>query len=414
MNDKSNQQHGCCDSVVQENQNPAEIATATDSGCCASATIPLDSLQQPDNDSCCAGPEISLDPATESTSCCDSPGQQTPARQLRDKLLTAWTLIPLIPFVVWLVDAPNIGDMLTIASQALLGTAPFIVFAVLLIAYLKATGAEVLVARAFEGRENRMIVFAAFFGGLAPFCSCEVIPFIAGLLAVGTPLSAVMAFWLSSPLIDPPSLLVTAGALGWDFAIGKAAAAVFLGLFGGFAIKLMTRSGAYRVPLKSGETVGCSAGGCATPLAAGLAHWRFWTDSARIVTFRRETRDNALFLFKWLSLAYLLEALLILYVPAELIGGIVGGDGIGPVFLGALVGMPAYLNSFAAPPLIAGLMEQGMSAGSAMAFMTAGAISSIPAMTAVYSLVKKQVFAAYMLFGFSGAVIFGLLFALVR
>ncbi len=414
MNDKSRQQNSCCGSESQKNPNPVASSTAAAGGCCSTASISLDSLQQANGDSCCAAAEIRQDAATEASSCCDNSGQRTSWQRWQVKLLTAWTLIPLIPLVVWLLDSANTDKLLTIASQALLGTAPFILFAVLLIAYLKATGAEVLVSRAFEGRENRMIVFAAFFGGLAPFCSCEVIPFIAGLLAVGTPLSAVMAFWLSSPLIDLPSLLVTAGALGWDFAIGKAAAAVFLGLFGGFAIKLMTRSGAYQVPLKSGETVGCSSAGCVTPQMTGHAQWRFWTDHARIATFRRETRDNALFLFKWLSLAYLLEGLLILYVPAELIGGIVGGEGIGPVFLGALVGMPAYLNSFAAPPLIAGLMEQGMSAGSAMAFMTAGAISSIPAMTAVYSLVKKQVFVAYMLFGFSGAVIFGLLFAMVR
>ena len=45
-----------------------------------------------------------------------------------------------------------------------------------------------------------------------------------------------------------------------------------------------------------------------------------------------------------------------------------------------------------------------MSAGSAMAFMVAGAVSSIPAMAAVWSLVKKQVFLAYMGFGIGGAI----------
>ena len=45
---------------------------------------------------------------------------------------------------------------------------------------------------------SRMILL----GALAPFCSCEVIPFISALLAVGAPLSAVMAFWLASPLMD--------------------------------------------------------------------------------------------------------------------------------------------------------------------------------------------------------------------
>ena len=58
----------------------------------------------------------------------------------------------------------------------------------------------------------------------------------------------------------------------------------------------------------------------------------------------------------------------------------------------------------------AGLMEQGMTAGAGMAFMVAGAVSSIPAMTAVFALVNHQVFVAYVALGFVGAVTSGVLF----
>ena len=58
-------------------------------------------------------------------------------------------------------------------------------------------------------------------------------------------------------------------------------------------------------------------------------------------------------------------------------------------------------------------MEQGMSAGSGMAFIVAGAISSIPAMTAVYAVVRKRVFAAYVLLGFTGAVLSGFIYSLI-
>ena len=75
--------------------------------------------------------------------------------------------------------------------------------------------------------------------------------------------------------------------------------------------------------------------------------------------------------------------------------------------------MPAYLNSYVAPPLLAGLMDQGMSAGAAMAFMIAGAVSSIPAMAAVWSLVKPQVFATYLMLGVSGAILSGILFQML-
>jgi uncharacterized membrane protein YraQ (UPF0718 family) len=55
-------------------------------------------------------------------------------------------------------------------------------------------------------------------------------------------------------------------------------------------------------------------------------------------------------------------------------------------------------------------MAQGMGPGPAMAFMVAGAVSCIPAMTAVYALVRVQLFAAYVLLGFAGAVLAGLAF----
>ncbi|MEL6648201.1 MAG: permease, partial [Pseudomonadota bacterium] len=111
--------------------------------------------------------------------------------------------------------------------------------------------------------------------------------------------------------------------------------------------------------------------------------------------------------------AYTLEALLVTYVPATFIASLVGGEGIVPIATAAVVGMPAYLNSYVAPPLLAGLMEQGMSAGAALAFMVAGSVSSIPAMAAVFALVKKQVFAAYLFLGVSGAIVSGIVFQMV-
>ena len=98
---------------------------------------------------------------------------------------SVWSVIIIIPLLILVLDSPRVIEILRFAAGALTTTLPVIGIAVLLIAYLKATGAETLVAEAFKGREVRMIILAALVGGLAPFCSCEVIPFIAGLLADG-------------------------------------------------------------------------------------------------------------------------------------------------------------------------------------------------------------------------------------
>ena len=100
-------------------------------------------------------------------------------------------------------------------------------------------------------------------------------------------------------------------------------------------------------------------------------------------------------------------------MPAEWIGTALGGSGIGPILLGAILGAPAYLNGYAAVPLIAGLLEQGMSPGAAMAFVIAGGVSCIPAAVAVWALVKPRIFAAYLGFAVIGAILAGLAWGVV-
>jgi len=348
------------------------------------------------------------------------------------KVDRVYVLIILIFAALAIFDTTQFAPLGKLTLLNLAHTTPYMLFAILLICGLKATGAEAMVASVFKGRENRMIVFAALLGGLAPFCSCEVIPLIAGLLAIGTPLSPIMAFWLSSPLIDPPTLLITAGVLGWKFAIAKAVVAVSIGLMGGFVTKFFLAAGYFKNPLK--PRTGTAGSECCDTVAiaetpgncssdnsccdtAGFPYqkpvWRFWSEGTRVNVFRSEFKYNSLFLLKWMLFAYTLESLMIHYIPAEAIAFVVGGNGILPIILSALVGIPAYLNSYIAPPLVSGLMEQGMSAGSGMAFIVAGAVSSIPAMTAVFALVRRQVFAIYGLLGFSGAVLAGVIYGII-
>ncbi|MEO1552263.1 MAG: permease, partial [Pseudomonadota bacterium] len=195
-------------------------------------------------------------------------------------------------------------------------------------------------------------------------CSCEVIPFIAALLAVGAPLAAVMAFWLASPLMDPAMFAITTGAITLDFAIAKTLAAVALGLFGGFGTLLLSGTRVFADPLREKPAVGGCCG-VKAPFSATPV-WAFWRVPERVQIFRHAGLENGVFLLKWLTLAYTIEALMVHYMPANLIANLLGGGGLGTIVLGSLVGMPAYLNGYAAPPLIGDLLDQGMAPGAAM------------------------------------------------
>ena len=325
--------------------------------------------------------------------------------QVWKRIDKAWLASGVILLALLVLDLPQFGESIRFAGRALGNTLPIIAFAVLAIGYLKATGAETTIARAFEGNEVHMVFMAALLGGLSPFCSCEVIPFIAALLAVGTPLSAVMAFWLASPLMDPAMFIVTAGALGVEFAAAKAVAAVALGLFGGFVVMFAKSTPVFADPLREKPQVGGCCG-VKKPFS-GKPVWRFWQEAERRETFRDAALENALFLLKWLVLAYLIESLMLAYVPAEWIANILGGTGAMPVVLGAVVGAPAYLNGYAAVQLVDGLLSQGMAPGAAMSFVIAGGVTCIPAAVAVWALVKPRVFAAYVGLAVIGALLAG-------
>ncbi len=330
-----------------------------------------------------------------------------------NRLDRVWVLFGAVLLVMAIAVPSDWPGIVSSIFRNLSHTAIFIIIAVLLIGFLRASGAEATVAKAFQGRETRMIFLAALVGGLAPFCSCEVIPFIAALLAMGTPLSAVMAFWLSSPIMDPPMFVITASALGLDFAIAKTMAAVAFGLFGGFVTLLLARTAYFAQPLREKLQSGCGAccGPAGTSPFEGQVIWKFWRVPDRLALFYTTIASNGLFLLKWMALAYLLEALMIRYVPAQWISAALGGSGFQPIALGTLLGGPAYLNGYAAVPLVSGMLEQGMSQGAAMSFVLAGSVTCIPAAIAVWALVKPRVFLAYVFLALSGSFVAGSIWA---
>lgn len=292
--------------------------------------------------------------------------------------------------------------------SAIASTAPFLLLSISIAAWAGATGADNLIARAFTGTPFLMVLLAAMAGGISPFCSCGVIPLVAALLSMGVPLSAVMAFWLASPVMDPSMFILTSSILGYEFAIAKTLSAIGVGISGGLAVMLLSKGGKFENPLKDGV----GDGGCGGTIAREPKPviWTFWRETSRRSKFLREAWKTTMFLTQWLVLAFLLESLLLAFVPAETVTSVLGGEGIGPIIMATLVGVPAYLNGYAALPLVGGLIEQGMAPGAGLAFLVAGGITSLPAAIAVWAIVRPRVFVFYIVMALVGAFFSGLLF----
>ena len=322
-----------------------------------------------------------------------------------------WITFGLIFAVLFFLDNGQAHSSLDFTVSALVSTGPFIAAAILISAYAKGAGADRAIARVFSSRIALSILVAAVFGGLSPFCSCGVIPIIAALLSMGVPLAPVMAFWLASPLMDPSMFLLTSSIIGPEFALAKTVTAIGLGVFGGFATHWLHASEWYGTPLRDdADNGGCDG---ASVRSGKSVQWWFWDDEGQRAKFFKELWKVSGFLVKWLSLAFLLESIMLAYIDPNAVAGIVGGTGLGPILISTVIGVPAYLNGHAATPLVAGLMEQGMGHGAALAFLVSGGVTSIPASMAVFALVRRGIFALYLGFAFIGSIGAGLIYSLV-
>ncbi len=317
-----------------------------------------------------------------------------------------------ITLVLVLLDRQQISESLRFVGDALIWIFPFFLLSIGVAAYAKASGAEHLIAAIFAGNPMRMIVLAALFGAISPFCSCGVIPLVAGLLAAGVPLAPVMAFWLSSPLMDPEMFIISAAAIGLPFTIAKTIAALGIGLAGGFLTHALQKSGGLQNPLRLAlSSQGCGSS-CKPKLDKPSVNWKPWQETARRGLFADSIKENGWFLGKWLTMAFIVESLMVAYIPASLISQWLGTDAWWTIPLSVGVGVPTYLNGFAAVPLIANLIDMGMMPGAAMAFMIAGGVTSIPAAMAVFALARKPLFLWYLLLSLTGALASGVIYQL--
>jgi len=317
-----------------------------------------------------------------------------------------WLVLAILFAVLAASEPKQALESARFTADAFLGIAPFLAVSVALAAGLKAAGADNLI-RATMGRSILgVIVLSAAAGTFSPFCSCGVVPLIAALLAAGMPVPAVMAFWLSSPIMDPEMFVLMWAALGLKFTVAKTVAAFGLGIGGGLATLALRRAGLFADPLRVGAGSGCGSCGGGTPASADV-HWAFWREPERRAMFGAEAWAVGWFLVKWLLLAFAIESLMVAWLPGDMIAAHLGGGVGGAIPLAVVFGVPAYLNGYAAIPLVGELMAMGMAPGAALAFLVAGGVTSLPAAMAVFALVRPSLFLWYLALALVGSLIIG-------
>lgn len=296
--------------------------------------------------------------------------------------------------------------------RASFSLAPFFFMSVAVASIIKTFELEKNLKKAFDGKQKISVTLAAGTGALSPLCSCGVIPAVAAMLAAGIPLAPIMAFWITSPLMSPESFVLTYSLLGRDLAVARLIATLMIGLAAGYGTMYLVRNGFLNSGVLRNNAGLKKSDPCCKRAEAEMSRKEKWI--AKSIQLARNMKDMGIFIGKYILLAFVLEAMIVRYVPVEWVGKILGsGNNAGPI-LAAMLGVPAYSSSISAIPVVRGLMDLGMDKGTALAFLIGGAATSIPAMAAVFSIVKGKVFILYLVYSMLGAVTAGYLFRLIR
>lgn len=290
-------------------------------------------------------------------------------------------------------------DSLTKIWPLLLVTVPIAVV-------LREVGVSTKIKTILSKNIGLAILLATVLGAVSPLCSCSVIPVIAGLLMAGVPIAPVMAFWLASPSMDPEIFFLSAASLGWGLASARLITTFLMSSGGGFITHLLVRKWDMANDILKPAYQSCADGECDEEKPEQ-------TKQDRIKRILKLILQSSWFVLKFLLIAFILEALIIFYVPEEVVLGIFTNNNVLSTIIATFISVPLYTTNLSALGIVAGLMEKGLNAGAGLAFLVGGATTTIPAMSAVFRLVKGKIFALYLGITFVFTILSGFLYDLI-
>ena len=249
-------------------------------------------------------------------------------------------------------------------------------------------------------------ILGALLGSVTPFCSCSTIPVLVGLFKSGAPFSGAISFLMTSPILNPAIialLLVFFGPLPTVvYALITFVFAICVGL-------LLDKLGFSRYVKNVNVSGGC---GC-EDITWEKLEGTFWQKQWQACKYAVK---DAIGLFKgvigWLLLGAGIGALIYGFVPTELLENFAGADNLWAIPLAAVIGIPMYIRVETMIPIAGILMDKGVSAGIVIALILGGAGASIPEVSLLNSIFKKQMVVTFVLCIFLVAVGTGFAFTL--
>ena len=239
------------------------------------------------------------------------------------------------------------------------------------------------------------LVPASLIGIASPLCMYGTVPIAASFSEKGMEEDWLAAFMMSSVLLNPQILFYSA-ALGNAALVIRFASCFLCGIAAGLLVRFFCRGRSFFRFEKLTE--------------AGLAETKNRdTDPNIFLRFLKNLLRNIKATGPALLVGVALSALFQHYVPAEAVAALFGKRRGFGLLMAATVGVPLYVCGGGTIPLLMSWMDNGMSLGSAAAFMITGPAMKITNLGAVKIILKMKNFIIYLAFSIIFALAIGFL-----
>lgn len=239
------------------------------------------------------------------------------------------------------------------------------------------------------------VILASALGIASPLCMYGTIPLAASFSKIGMKDDLLAAFMMSSILLNP-QLIIYSAALGGGALAVRIISCFLCGIAAGLLVRFFYK-----------EKTFFNFSGFSGPTNRD-------TDPNILVRFFKNLGRNVKATGLYFLFGILLSALFQRYVPTEVMTGLFGGNEAFGVLMAATIGVPLYACGGGTIPLLQQWLMDGMSMGSAAAFMITGPATKITNLGALKIVLGAKRFLLYiaftMLFAFLTGIIVNLAF----
>ena len=304
-------------------------------------------------------------------------------------------------------------------------------------------------------RPNASIWASVAVGALTPLCACGTMAVIIGMLTTTLPWGPIMAFLTSSPLMSPDGFILDAGLISLEFAIALTISSIIIGLGSGYLthfiekktdfLKDQTRFAGNSPAPTCGcnpsisapvQTCGCTAAtspqqSCCSNSSLVVKQTccgGLQAESTKPMSINnplgflkrikwREIADNIWNvgikqILLYFTIFVALGSLITYLVPNSMIISLFGAKKLYGVPLAALIGLPLYITTEAALPLVKTLLVGGAGGGAMLAFLITGPGTSAYVIAGMATFMKRKALMLYTLYILAGGILCGYLYDL--